>query len=613
MMLKSLAAPDVQATLDAARANGGALFPSPADWRDAWIYFLLVDRFNNDAAPPRNLPYVAQFGRFQGGTFNGVRAQLDYLKELGAGALWLSPVLKNPPFDAGSYHGYGIQNFLAVEPRFASQPDQEEAELRQLVDAAHDRGIYVILDIVLHHAGDVFEYVAGQGAGAQELGSIEWQDAEAAVRWRDAQGHGDPQWSAAPADPPLDAAVWPSELRRNDFFTRRGNAMSRGFHPSGDFFSLKGLATDAGADGRHPVWNALIRAYQYAIARFDVDGFRIDTLKFVSPEFERTFANAVREFALAAGKKNFLTFGEVFDDETTIARFIGRNTRDVDEPVGVDAALDFPLFFKLPGMVKGQQVSPAEVAGVFETRKRVEQEILTSHGEAGKFFVTFLDNHDQVQRFGFTGPSQLTDQIAMGLACLFSLPGIPCLYYGTEQGLSGAKDEHHQDDSMVREALWGRTDAAGQPAGFDRQHPLYQAVKQLAGARREQPALRYGRLYFRPISGNGRTFGLSPFAPGVLAFSRILNDQEVVVVANTQLQQPASIEVIVDAELNPAGSSFRTLYSNRSSNAAPPPVAVATRAKGSVEVHEVNGSVTDGPLQVLPVALQAGEVKIFGR
>ena len=109
--------------LDATSQQVPPPFPSPEDWRDTWIYFLLVDRFNNPLAPPRQLPYDSIYGGFQGGSFNGVRQQLSYLKELGVGAIWLSPVLKNCQSSSGSYHGYGIQDFLRVEPRFASDPN----------------------------------------------------------------------------------------------------------------------------------------------------------------------------------------------------------------------------------------------------------------------------------------------------------------------------------------------------------------------------------------------------------------------------------------------------------------------------------------------------------
>src|SRR5215207_1950179 len=79
-------------------------FPSPQDWRDLWIYFLLVDRFNNPTAAPRQLPWDGVYGGFQGGTLQGVQAQLDYLQQLGVGALWLSPVLKNCQYQDGTYH-----------------------------------------------------------------------------------------------------------------------------------------------------------------------------------------------------------------------------------------------------------------------------------------------------------------------------------------------------------------------------------------------------------------------------------------------------------------------------------------------------------------------------
>lgn len=81
-------------------------------------------------------------------------------------------------------------------------------------------------------------------------------------------------------------------------------------------------------------------------------------------------------------------------------------------------------------------------------------------------------------------------------------------------------------DREIQNAL----EAARPRSGGD---PFYMAVCQVAAVRAEQPALRYGRQYFRPISGNGAQFGMSSFAPGVLAFSRILDDAEIVAVANT--------------------------------------------------------------------------------
>ncbi len=620
-MPTSIAAPEIQSVFDQARtprrrrvAVAGRTveiatpFPSPADWRDQWIYFLLIDRFCNPDSPPRFAPFDGQHDGFQGGTFNGVRERLDYLKQLGVGALWLSPVLKNCQFHASTYHGYGIQDFLQVDARFASDPraarenpQLAEDELRALVDEAHARGIYVILDIVLNHAGDVFEYVL------RDVGSAEadWQDSPYTIRWRDENGRGRTDWSAPPDQPAPDAAVWPAELRRNELFRRQG----RGGEAGGDFASLKelvtGLRETTEADGPHyPVRKALIRAYQYLIAKYDVDGFRIDTLKYIEPEFAQVFGNAVREYALSIGKKNFFTFGEVYDNEEQIARFIGRNAAEEGDLMGVDAALDFPLFFKLPSVLKGQ-LPPAEVVALFRHRKAVERDVISSHGEASRYFVTFLDNHDQTARFHFRSPDapeRFGDQLTLGLGVLFALQGIPCVYYGTEQGLHGRGER----DLAVREALWGKADA------FNRAHPVYAILERLASTRREQAAMRYGRQYFRPISGDGVHFGISTVPGGVLAFSRILNEQEIVVLANSQTESGWTGEVIVDTSLNRVGAKYELLFSNRTPR-RDRAETVIEKSADRVEIHEADGSVTRGPARALRVAAEEMEIGIWGQ
>jgi glycosidase len=590
-------------------------FPSPEDWRDQWIYFLMVDRFNNPQNPPHFAPFDGEFENFQGGIINGVREQLDYLKQLGVGAIWLSPVLKNCQYRPQSYHGYGIQDFLQVDPRFASDPEAAKAnpeiaenELIALVDEAHARNIYVIFDIVLHHAGDVFEYILDDGTHAPQTN---WRKDPYTINWRDQDGHGRPDWTAPPTSPPPDALVWPKELQNNDFFGRHGS----GDGPGDDFESLKGIATgvqftDQEGFQYYPVRNILIRAYQYIIAKFDVDGYRIDTLKFIEPEFAQVFGNAMREFAESIGKKNFFTFGEVYDNEDKIAGFIGRNVTQQGDLVGVDAALDFPLFYLLPAVAKGLH-APSEVIDIFQNRKEVEKYIISSHGEAGRFFVTFLDNHDQNNRMFFSSPDDPTrysDQLTLGVGCLFTLQGIPCIYYGTEQGLHGSGDRRE----AVREALWGKPDA------FNRDHPFYAAIERLAAIRERQPALRYGRQYFRPISGDGVHFGISTFYGGVLAFSRILNDREVLIVANTNTSRGWEGEVIVDLALNPKGSTYLPLFTNKtqsesSGRKAIVPSSVIPKAVGQVEIHEIDGRVTQGPARALMVSLEKMEIQILAK
>ena len=578
-------------------------YPSPDDWRDVWIYFVLLDRFNNPAMPPKER-WDGEIGTFQGGTFNGVREKLDYLKELGIGALWLSPVLKNPQHNPWSYHGYGIQNFLQIEPRFASDPQRAredpriaEIELRALVDEAHARDIYVIFDVVLNHTGDLFEY---EGCGS----CATWAEQPYRIFWRDETGMPHKDWTEPPMDAHPDAVVSPIEFRRNQYFRRRG----QGVEPLGDFASLKEFATDYCEF--HPVYGTyfpvrdlLIRSYQYLLAKFDVDGFRIDTLKFIEPEFALAFGNAIREFAYSIGKKEFFTFGEVYDNEEKIAHYIGRNATETTDLVGVDAALDFPLFYKLPEVVKGS-LPPFDIVNMFENRKRLQRGIISSQGEASKFFVTFIDNHDQHSRFYFSDsadPHRYDDQVAIALGCLFALQGIPCMYYGTEQGLYGSGNTLE----AVREALWGK------PNAFDKNSKFYKWAKKLAAIRNDFPSLKFGRQYFRPLSGDGFHFGISAYQGGVLAFSRILVDEEVITIANTSSQNRFDGEALIDFANNSVGSKYRILFSNNEN--AQPPGPVTEKSSGNVEISEIGGSINHGPTRCMRVSLAPMEIQILAK
>jgi glycosidase len=595
-MYTSLYAPEVQAIFDKAEAATGQIagpFPSPADWRDQVIYFLMVDRFNNPVASPVHQPYDdPNYGQYQGGKFAGIQQQLAYIKNLGAGAIWLSPVLKNLPFDSGSYHGYGIHDFLRAEPLFALDPTNADHELRNLVDAAHEAGLYVIFDIVLNHTGDVFAYNGNSSAS--------FSSTPLAVQWRDATGTPQPSWPDVGAipNPPLDAVVWPSELQKNTFFRRQGMPGANSPDTVGDFDSLKQMMT---ADPDLQAF--LIRTYQYVIARYDIDGFRIDTLRYLQGNLAQLFGNSIREFALSIGKKNFFTFGEVLDgtSEADIARFIGRNTTtgdDGDSLVGVDAALDYPLFNVLTPTIKGFS-APSSVVGMYNYRKQVEQFILSSHGEASRFFVTFLDNHDMKSRIRYEepgNPDEFDDQVTMGVGCLYCLPGIPCLYYGTEQGLHGSGS-----DPAVREALWGIAPTFPQNSFF------YAAIQKIFAVREAQPALRYGRFYFRPISGDSVNFGVSPYPAGILAWSRILNDQEVLIVANSGTAQTVSVDVILESTLSAPGDNLRILHSNKSTPTAP----AAVRTLTQVTVSEVDGTTGSGPINTARVTVQPMEVQIL--
>jgi glycosidase len=345
------------------------------------------------------------------------------------------------------------------------------------------------------------------------------------------------------------------------------------------------------------------------IARYDVDGFRIDTLKHVEREFAQAFCNAIREYALSIGKANFFTFGETKDNEEALAAYTGRYTTEEESKLGADASLDFPLQWKLAPAAKA--LAPAsDVEDVFDLRRRVQREknLLSSHGDASRFFVTFLDCHDDSNRFLFPrAGGDLTAQLTLGLGCIFGLQGIPCVYYGTEQGLQGTVELYDANydpgrdgrPEHVREALWGK------PGAFDRQHPLFVQIQRLARLRADEPALRYGRQYFRPVSGNDFDFGSSTVRGGLIAFSRVLNDREVVVVANTSTQERFSGHVLVDARINRDETRFDVAYSNLGTAGQGRP------SGGDGRIFARDGSVSSAWIRRLPVGLAPMEIQVL--
>ncbi len=518
------------------------VFPSPRDWRDQVIYFLLVDRFdNNKRNVPAYKPDTANRGRdpeqgglFQGGNLKGTTRRLDYIKELGCTAVWLSPIFKNRQEKDDSYHGYGIQDFLEVDSRFGTV-----ADLQELVKEAHARGMYVIIDIILNHTGDNWAYRGGYPY-------YYWKDAPAPFDfgfWREA----DP----APGFQE-DDAVWPEELQNVDFYKRRGqikNWWDQEEAVNGDFLSLKELNTK-----RSDVLDTLIRVYKYWIGTTNIDGFRIDTVKHMEDTATAIFCNAVREYAKKIGKDNFFIFGEIVGDDMTLQRYIGRNTRfeNTNERFpSLDAALDFPLYFILEETIKGF-LDPSGLRDRYERFKTM----YSDHGEAGRYFVTFVDNHDQMSRpyRRFMHNDPYPRQAVLAIGYLLTSQGVPCIYYGTEQGFDGGGN----NDSYVRECMfggnWGAFDTTGVHF-FNNKNLIYKGIQDIAAIRAQEPALRYGRQYFREISEDGSRFAFPDRGRCTIAFSRILDTDEVLVVINLD-SSPRNDFITVDYNLTPSGSEI---------------------------------------------------------
>ncbi len=134
------------------------LFPAianSADWRDEIIYFIMVDRFA-DGDPSNNQDVDLDNPlAFHGGDLRGIQQNLDYIDELGVTAIWLTPIALqiDHPIDHSEgqffgHHGYWAEDLNQIDPRYGT-----ESDLISLVDAAHERGIKVMLDVVYNHLG----------------------------------------------------------------------------------------------------------------------------------------------------------------------------------------------------------------------------------------------------------------------------------------------------------------------------------------------------------------------------------------------------------------------------------------------------------------------------
>ena len=528
----------------------GSVHPSPHDWRDQVLYFLLPDRFSDgqEADRPgfdREAPeafktpdkriWMEGGKKFQGGTLKGIESKLDYLQGLGVTALWIGPIWRQRP-DLETYHGYGIQNFLEIDPRFGTRQD-----LRNLVDAAHDRGMYVLLDIIYNHTGNNWFY-DDHGTRRDTL-PYRFQPPYPFHAWRSGTGE-----AAASAATPNDG-VWPRDFQSMDWYTRAGQIGKWDPEPwedplnpdnefrRGDFFDLKDLNLN-----RDDVLSALIRVYQYWIALSDCDGFRIDTVKHVSWDGSRHFCGAIHEYAESIGKENFLLLGEVTGGTEMVVDYLEIFGRNIDAVLDIGAPSS-----RLGGMVKGL----AEPSPFFDQFSG--HDLLGSHRATGSYHVSILDDHDMVgrdkHRFAANNslPSQY-EQVAHAVGVQLTTLGIPCIYYGTEQSLDGTQNRHDFDieghlsfeDRYIREAMFGGTFGAFEASGchfFDPDHPTYLRIAAIARVRNRQDqvglALRRGRQYLRQTSILDPEQFSIPGAGELVAWSRVLFDQEVLVAINT--------------------------------------------------------------------------------
>jgi glycosidase len=610
--------------LDFASLTRQTFTPSPAAWEDQVLYFLLLDRFSDgkekdgyrdDAdqsvhggSTPLYQPddsgridYNVWFRAgdgWQGGTLNGLKNKLGYLRRLGITALWVSPVFKQVAFEP-SYHGYGIQNFLDVDPHFGTR-----AEFRDFVRAAHEQGIYVILDIIAHHTGNVFSYAADRytthdPASGQWYNDPRWDGKPYAVQgFNDRDGR-----PTLPFDVPdgarmevawPDGAVWPREFQSPNFFLRRGHISSWDYFPEyaeGDMFSLKTLDLFVQWNGQYRRGSSalacLALVYCFWIAYADLDGFRIDAAKHMGPEALRTFCDVIREFTQSIGKEHFLLVGEVSGGR--------EHAWEVVEKTGLDAALGIE---DVPGKLERMVTGLGEPADYFSVFRNWILDDPAGHRWYRNQVVTLVDDHDQVRKGGaksrFCGDGRFRDLAFNALAVQLTTMGIPCIYYGSEQGFdSGGRP--NGSDLVLRENMFGGRFGGLCTQGrhfFDEDGELYRALAALIDLRKKLLPLRRGRQALHHISGDGVSFGL-PHRVGermrsLVSWSRLFVDEEVLVAVNTDEIQPVTAYSTVAPTFRLEGDQFHLIFWHAPKATSPPPASLTVeRRNGPLAVRMI--------------------------
>ena len=349
--------------------------PNPSSWRERVFYEVFVRSFaDSDGDGIGDLP--------------GLTAHLDALNDgdpatttdLGITGMWLMPVA-----ESNSYHGYDVVDYTAIEHDYGDM-----ASMRQLVAAAHERGIMVIADFVINHTSSANPWFKDALAGGPHRDWYVWSDT-------------DPGW------PPV--------------------AGPNPWHPSENGFYY-GAFSDQMPDLnlRNPEVTAeLAKIAGTWLDDVGIDGFRIDAAKHLIEDGPQTQANTPETKAwlqaftatIHATHPDALVLGEVYDSTAVSSSYASGGSVDVTFDFGVGPATAFGVYGDATTILS----SLDGVATRYEP------------GAAG----TFLSNHDQARIATQLKGDQAAEQRAA--AVLLTAPGVPFIYYGEELGMTGTKPD----------------------------------------------------------------------------------------------------------------------------------------------------------------------------
>jgi len=458
------------------------------DMRGDTIYMILVDRFadgdptNNTAVNPNQYsPDHSEWGKYFGGDLEGIRRKLDYLKTVGATAIWVTPCCQNDPYllaGGTPYHGYDMNDFYRVEPHFG-----DWATFDAVANGLHARGMKLVLDVNLNNGGYT---------GSGNLCRVYKDGAVVAQYNRDYRNFyhhlgtmTDDKWN----DP-----YW--VLNANIFGMADLNQDQPPIPPyqGGAWWGVRRYLLSAVAKW---VWHG-------------VDAFRLDAAKHVPVWFVREFTDEMNRFAGWLGRPGAYAFAEYYGGGAW-------DPWSVEWSRQAGAALfDFEIASHIRN-VELENESFWDLWNVIANR----QTAYGTDGEGGpnsNWQVIWFDIHDWqrmmtvlMQKYG--SETAARNRVDQCIVLVETLPGIPCIYYGTEQYL--------HNDSPGTGGIPG-ADPFNRPMmeSWDTNTSAARTLSVLSALRKNNPALQFGDIQQRYVTSS------------IFVYSRQWSDSAVVVALN---------------------------------------------------------------------------------
>lgn len=413
------------------------------------IYLLMPDRFaNGDPAndnvdsQPEKANRSIDDGR-HGGDIKGIQDHLDYIKELGATAIWCTPLLENN-YDKATYHGYAISDYYKIDPRFGSNEQYVD-----FVTESHKKGLKVIMDMVSNHCGI---------------------------------------WHWWMSDLPFEDWIhqWPSYTQTNYKFNTLKDIHAAAID--------KKLFIDGWFDKTMPdmnqqnsyFWTYFIQNSIWWIEYANLDGIRMDTYQYNDRDAMAVWAKAITD-----EYPHFNIVGETGLKSTQDIAFWQKDAINIMKYNSqLPTVMDFVLQTQL-ALCFNEHGKPWEDVGMNRIYNTLADDYLYANINN---LLVFVENHD-TQRFNYLTKGNI-DKFKMAMSYLMTTRGIPQIYYGSEIGMTGNKDKGDGDIRRDFPGGWqGDSINAFTSKGRTKiQNEYYNYLSKLLNWRKNKPVIHTGLL-----------------------------------------------------------------------------------------------------------------------